>query len=124
MFVVVALTIWAPVSDSTTWTLVPVTVSPDVGLTIATTAGEVGLLPEPTGADGAALVGGALAVGPPHAATIAATSMAARDREANLVIAASPLDRRSRCAPSGRRRRGIGRYIVITDLLIAVRNPA
>ena len=34
MFVVVALTIWAPVNDKTTWTLVPLTLSaPPAGMT-------------------------------------------------------------------------------------------
>ena len=54
MFVVVAGTIVAPVSESTTWTVVPVTISPDVGWTIVTTAGDDGPAPDACGAEAVA----------------------------------------------------------------------
>src|SRR5712671_1897857 len=107
MFVVVALTICAPVRVSTTWTLVPVTLSPDVGLTIATTAGEDGRLPDAVGADAPALAAGALAGDALHAATIAVRSATASDLDRILVITALPLDRgidmRSRTLPQRHR---------------------
>src|SRR5712671_2865880 len=122
MFVVVALTIWAPVNDSTTWTLVPLTLSPELGFTIATTAGELGRLPEATGAEGSAPVVGA-AGGEPHPATISARS-AARTTNGwkNLVIGALvSFAGSSRCAGPRRCRDGTGAYIEIEDRLIASR---
>jgi hypothetical protein len=123
MFVVVALTICAPVRVSTTWTVVPVTLSPDVGLTMVTTAAEDGRLPDAAGADAPALAAGALAGDALHAATIATRSAAASGRDRILVIAASALDRgidvRSR-----RCRGGIGAYIGKTDRLFIITNRA
>jgi hypothetical protein len=40
----VACTIWAPVTATTTWTVVPVTLLPSAGLVIESVAGEAGRL--------------------------------------------------------------------------------
>src|SRR5580765_3394605 len=80
----VALTIVAPVSDSTTWTDVPTIEAPFAGWTTATTAGEDG-----RGALEAAPVGaaadGASVAPPPQAATIRAVRSVAARRDRDII---------------------------------------
>jgi hypothetical protein len=124
MFVVVALTIWAPVRESTTWTLVPVTLSPGVGLTIATTARELGRFPDTPGAEEGALVDAAPGREPHPAAVSARSTARVTARQENLAIAAFGVAWGFEVRRSTLRDGGTGAYIESADRFIAVTTRA
>ena len=69
MFVVVAVTIFAPLSVSTTWTLSPTIVAPVAGSAISTVASDDGRGPSVGELAGVSVTGGAVAAGVEQAAT-------------------------------------------------------
>src|SRR5262245_50022417 len=75
--VVVAGTIVPPVSDRTTWTVLPVTLAPVFGWTMATVAGDDGRGPSDAGPLATAVVGAADRGPPEHATARVATARSA-----------------------------------------------